>query len=279
MKSFSQRLNNIYCKNINKVITRFKHKKTNCVFVLFIFFIKISVYSQTPTYIISETGGKYGLKDNKGTTIIDEKYASITILPDDNLLVYEENPGWPLIINPKGETLVSKTNYIGKVLDAFSNHFICQYYKDGQMADLVLIKATDSVLYNFPLKYIHAEFVKDSCYTYVSAQTKTPGEKLSINLNGKLLTETNNVTFDYIKKFIIPCNGLAVVLKDRGYEGILSGVYDFNNKKLIIPCNYSEIEFETDKKLIKAFDKIKTLTYNLYDMNGNLLKTWEQIKK
>lgn len=262
----------------NNIKTMQAYHKRGSILFLLMFIFNFSAYSQNST-VVSGTNGKYGVKNNKGEIIIPEKYASILILADDNFLVYEEDPGWPMIINRKGEVLVSKTNYIGKVLDAFDNHFICQHYKDGQLADLVLLKAPDIVLYNFPLKYIHADFVKDSCYTYVSAQTSTPGEKLSVDMNGKRLTGPENINFDYIKGLFKPCNGYAVVLKDKGYEGTLSGVYDLNNKKMIIPCNFSDVEFDNKTGLIKAFDKVKTLTYDLYDIKGQLVKTWEQIKK
>ena len=249
------------------------------IFFLLLFVFNYSAYSQTYSVSVSELNGKYGVKNSKGEIIISEKYASIVLLSDNSFLVYEENPGWPMIINQKGDILVSKTNQIGKVLDTFNNHFICQYYKDGKMADLVLFKAPDRVLYNFPVKYIHAEFVKDSCYTYVSAQTLTPGEKLAVDMNGVALTGSENINFDYIKELFKPCNGYALVLKNKGYDGILSGVYDLNNKKMIIPCNFSDVEFDKETGLIKAFDKVKTSTYNLYDTKGQLVKTWEQIKK
>ncbi|MCC6384396.1 MAG: hypothetical protein LC117_05785 [Bacteroidia bacterium] len=249
------------------------------IFFLLLFIFNYSAYSQTYSVLVSELNGKYGVKNNKGEMILPEKYASIVLLSDNSFLVYEDNPGWPMIINQKGDILVSKTNHIGKVLDTFNNHFICQYYKDGKMADLVLFKAPDMVLYNFPIKYIHAEFVKDSCYTYVSAQTLTPGEKLAIDMNGLILTGPDDINFNYIKELFKPCNGYAVVLKNKGYEGILSGVYDLNNKKMIIPCNFSDVAFDKETGLIKAYDKVKTLTYNLYDTGGQLVKTWEQIKK
>lgn len=255
------------------------YKRAIKISFLLIFGLKFSAYSQNSTLVISEKDGKYGVRNNKGETVIEEKYASVILLSDNNMLVYEENPGWPMVINQKGEILVSKTNYIGKVLDAFANHFICQYYKDGKMADIVLIKAPDVVLYNFPLRYTYAEFVRDSCYTYVSAQTLAPGEKLSIDINGKIIAGADNADFDYIKEILKPCNGLAVVLKNKGYEGTLSGVYDLNNKKMIIPCDFSDIELEKESKLIKAFDRVYTSTYSLYDMKGKLIKTWDQIKK
>lgn len=256
------------------------HKILSIVISLFFSVLSFSGYSQNNSFYVSELNGKYGVKNDKGETIVPEKYASVLILSDGSFLVYEENPGWPMIINRKGETLVSKTNYIGKVLDAFESHYICQYYKEGKMADIVLIKAPDVILYNFPLKYIHAEFVKDSCYTYVDAQTLTQGEKLLLDINGKLLTGADNVqNFDYIKKLFRNCNGYAVVLKNKGYDGILSGVYDLYKKKMIIPCNFSDIEFDEKTGLIKAYDKVKTLTYNLYDMSGQLVRSWEEIKK
>ena len=246
---------------------------------LFIFAINSSAFSQNYSVVLSELNGKYGVKNNKGEIILPEKYASISLLSDSNFLVYEENPGWPMIINEKSEVLVSKTNYIGKVLDAYDNHFICQYYKDGKLADLVLFKAPDIVLHTFPLRYIQAEFVKDNCFTYVRAQTETPGERLSIDIDGKALTGPENTNFDYIKGLFKQCNGYAVVLKNKGYEGILSGVYDLNNRKMIIPCNFYDIEFDEKSSLIKAYDKVKTLTYNLYNINGQLVKSWDQINK
>ena len=249
------------------------------VFIWLILAYNLSAFSQNYTVFRSDSNGKYGVKNDKGEAVIPERYASILLLSDGNFVVYEENPGWPMIINQKSEVLVSKTNYIGKVLEGYNNHFICQYYKDGKMADLVLFKAPDIVLYTFPLKYIHAEFVKDNCYTYVSAQTETPGEKLSIAIDGKALTGPENIDFDYIKTFFKPCNGYGVVLKNKGNEGILSGVYDIDNRKMIIPCNFSDIEFDEKNSLIKAYHKVQTMTYNLYNMNGELVKTWDQIKK
>lgn len=279
MSRLKQKERDIISSIKNNIKTRQVGKKIIKIFFLLISIFNFSAYSQTATVFVSEINGKYGVKNNKGETVIPEKYASILLLADNSFLVYEEDPGWPMIINQKGETLVSKTNYIGKVLDAFDNHFICQYYKDGQLADLVLFKAPDSVLYNFPLKYIHAEFVKDSCYTFINAQTSTPGEKLCVDMNGKKLTGTENMNFDYIKELFKPCNGYAVVMKNKGYEGTLSGVFDLNNKKMIIPCNFSDVKFENKTGLIKAFDKVKTLTYDLYDISGKLVATWEQIKK
>lgn len=247
--------------------------------ILFAFVLNSPAYAQHATVFMSDATGKYGVRNDKGETIIPAKYASILLLSDGSLLVHEEDPGWPMIMNEQGEVLVSKTNYIGKVLDAFDGHFICQYYRDGQLADLVLFKAPDLVLFNFPSTYVHAEFVKDSCYTYVSAQTATPGERLLVDLGGKALTGPGNALFDHIKNLFKPCNGYAVVLKDNGYEGILSGVYDLNNQKMIIPCGFSDIEFDEKAGLIKAYDKVRTLTYDLYDTSGHLVKTWEQIGK
>ncbi len=247
--------------------------------ILFTFLFNSSAFAQGTTVFMSDANGKYGVRDKKGETILPAKYASILLLSDGSLLVYEEDPGWPMIMNEQGEVLVSKTNSIGKVLDAFDGHFICQYYRDGQLADLVLFKAPDLVLFNFPSTYVHAEFVKDSCYTYVSAQTAMPGEKLLVDLGGKALTGPGNAHFDRIKNLFKPCNGYAVVLKDNGYDGILSGVYDLNNQKMIIPCGFSDIEFDEKAGLIKAYDKVRTLTYDLYDTSGRLVKTWEQIGK
>lgn len=245
--------------------------------LLVLFNLHSLAYSQDPTVFVSDANGRYGVRDDKGETIIPEKYASISILPDGNFLVFEEDPGWPMIMNNQGEIMVSKTNHIAKVLDAFDGHFICQYYKDGQLADLAVLKARDIVLFNFPSKYIHAEFVKDSCHTFVSAQTLTPGERLAVELDGTPLTGPGNAHFDNIKGSFKPCNGYAVVLKNHGHDGILFGVYDIRKKKMIIPCDFSDVVFDRESGYIKAFDKVKTLTYDLYDIHGQLVRTWEQI--
>lgn len=229
-------------------------------------------------FYLSQTGDKYGVKNDKGVQVVPEKYASVIILSGGYFVVYEENPGWPMIINQKNEVMVSKTNYIGKAIDAYDNHFICQYYKDGKMADLVLIKAPDSVKYNFSLKYLRAEFVKDDCYSYVSAQTETPGEMLAVSLKGNAITGPQNTNFDYIFRFFKPCNGYASVMKNKGYEGTLKGVYDFNKNKMVLPCDFSDVEFDDKLGLIKAFRKVQTSTYDLYNMQGDLVKKWEQIK-
>lgn len=237
------------------------------------------VFAQELSVVRSETNGKYGVKNEKGEIIIAQKYASVIILSGNSFVVYEEDPGWPMIINQKGEVLVSKTNYIGKVLEAYNNHFICQYYKDGRMADLVLFKAPDMVLYTFPIKYIKAEFVKDDCYSYVMAQTENPGERLSVDLKGKALTGTQNLNFDFIKGMFKPCNGYAVVAKDKGYDGVSFGVYDLTNNKQIIPCDFYDVAFDEKTTQIKAYNKVQTSTYNLYNMQGQLVKTWDQLKK
>lgn len=227
----------------------------------------------------SEKDGKYGVKNINGQLLVPQKYVSIVQLPENNFLVYEENPGWPMIINLKNDILVSKTNYIGKAIDAWRQHFICQYYKDGKLAELVLIKAPDIVLYTFPSQFLTAEFVKDSCYTYVSAQSATPGEKLLVDLKGKKLTGPENIDFDNIKKIFNPCNGYAIVIKDKGVKGMLYGVYDLGNKKTILPCDFYDIEVDVKAGFIKAYKPVYTLTYDLYNFQGVLVKTWDQIKK
>jgi hypothetical protein len=228
--------------------------------LLVLFNLHSLAYAQDPSLFVSDANGKYGVRNDNGETIIPEKYASISILPDGSFLV-----------------LVSKTNHIAKVLDAFDGHFICQYYKDGQLADLAVLKARDIVLFNFPSKYIHAEFVKDSCHTFVSAQTLIPGERLAVDLDGTPLTGPENVHFDHIKGSFRPCNGYVVVLKNHGHDGILFGVYDIRKKKMIVLCDFSDVVFDRESGYIKAFDKVKTLTYDLYDIHGHRVRTWEQI--
>jgi hypothetical protein len=84
--------------------------------------------------------------------------------------------------------------------------------------------------------------------------------------------------FDYIFRFFKPCNGYASVMKNKGYEGTLKGVYDFNKNKVVLPCDFSDVEFDDKLGLIKAFRKVQTSTYDLYNMQGDLVKKWEQIK-
>ncbi|MFN5380178.1 MAG: hypothetical protein ACK5CD_04315 [Bacteroidota bacterium] len=249
------------------------------IIMLISFISALPAFSQSYVIVRSESDGKYGVKNENNELIIPQHYVSITLLPESNFLVYEEDPGWPMIINNRNDILVQKNNYIAKALDAYQNHFICQYYKEGKLAELVLFKAPDTVLYTFPLKYISASFKKDSCYTYISAQTSVPGEQLSVSLRGNALTGTEHIDFDYIKSLIKPCNGYAIVIKNSANGDYAYGVYDLNHSKVIIPCNFYDIEFDEKNNQIKTFHKVYTSTYDLYDINGVRLKTWDQIKK
>jgi hypothetical protein len=236
--------------------------------------------AQNFTISQSTTDGNYGVKNEKGEIVVPFKYASILPLPEGNFVVYESNPGWPMIINQKNEVLISKENYFGKALDAHNNHFICQYYKDGKMADLVLLKAKDSVVYKFPPQYLIAEFVKDPCYTFVRAQTATAGELLAVNMNGKIISGTNeNQNFDFIKGTVKPCNDLAIVLKKQANGELNSGVHHLKTGKMILPCNFYDVEVDEKRNALKAYKKVYTSTYDLYDMKGTLIQTWEQINK
>lgn len=250
--------------------------ETTCVTLLLL--LNFPALSQKFTLSSPDANGKYGVKNDKGVLVIPQQYVSIVPLPEDNFLVYEENPGWPMILNQKNQVMVSKTNYIAKALDAFNSYFICQYYKDGKMAELVLFKAPDIVIYTFPLSYISAEFVRDSCYTYIRAQTVNPGEILSVDLYGKNITDAGNGGFDYIKGLFKPCNGYAIVMKEKGAAGNLYGVYDIINKKMIMPCSFYDIAYDEKERLIKAFKPVYTSTYDLYNLQGVLVKTWDQLK-
>lgn len=247
--------------------------------VILLLLLNYPVLSQKFTISAPDANGKYGVKNDKGTLVIPQQYVSIVPLPEDNFLVYEENPGWPMILNQKNQVMVSKRNYIAKALDAFNSYFICQYYKEGKMAELVLFKAPDSVVYTFPVNYLSAEFVRDSCYTYVRAQTINPGERLSVDLKGKAIMESGTTGFDYIKRLFKPCNGYAIVMKEQGAAGTLHGVYDLTGKKMILPCRFYDIEFDEQAGLIKAFKPVYTATYDLYNLQGGLVKTWDQLKK
>lgn len=271
-------MNNHYPSSIQPSLIRAARRNVRALSSLLLLAASIPAWAQQFSLSRSEASGKYGVQDDKGQMIIPQQYASIGILADGNFLVYEEDPGWPMVINSKKEVLVSKTNYIYRVLDAFDGHFLCQYYKDGRPAELVLIKAGDKVLHTFAPAYIHGEFIKDPCFTWVKAQTVTPGELLAVDLMGNALTGPGNPHFDYIRDTFKPCNNYVIVMKG-GADGTSSGVYDLGSKKMIIPCSFDHIEYDAANQLIKTYHKQYTQTYDLYNMQGVLHQRWEQIKK
>ena len=91
------------------------------------------------------------------------------------------------------------------------------------------------------------------------------------------MTGAENPKFDQITKIFSPCNGYAIVMKDKGYQGILYGVYDLTKNTVILPCDFYDIEVKA--AFIKAYEPGYTLTWDVYTVQGVLVQTWDQKKR